>query len=344
MGYWEKAKQKQAEYIEDRERQFIEWRIKKEADVSMESSKVLLQTEELSKETLNRWIYKYADKEGLGPGQVVQMVRATDMAELSKMAEYYVKQRWLKGDKVTPFTKVANAEMKQYNFAMRVSRYEFLLRQLNLVIMDGAIQQDDILRTFLLEMSLAEVKRQAGILGLNVQMHDQLRRNAELIVNADYHGQTFSRRIWNYQDLLQKKLDEGINRSIMLGQHPTKWSKALGEYMTEQFEGNKYAMNRLAITETGRVQIAVQKDCYERAGIKQYVVITEPGACPICLPFDNKVQDVQDMRPGINAPMFHPNCRCSTSSYVSREEFERDVEEYKEKKASKKKSCHESER
>jgi SPP1 gp7 family putative phage head morphogenesis protein len=318
MADWEKAREEQIAYIREREQKHMAWRIGREADVSKEINKVLRNTERIAKETLDRWIIRFAQDENITPVMVAKLVQSQDMEELADLHDYYVNRRWRHADKITPFTKKANEEMKKYIFTMRVSRQEYLLRNLQMAILDGAIQQENILQSYLYRMTIAEVMRQSGILGFNVQTTERLKRNAELIATADYHAQTFSQRIWQYQDLLQARLDDGIQKSILLGQHPNQWAEDLNELMTKEFKGNEYAMSRLAVTETGRVQIAVQADCYKLAGIDQYMVIAEPTACPICMPYNEVPQKLIGMRPGINAPMFHPNCRCSTTAYVAR--------------------------
>ena len=40
--------------------------------------------------------------------------------------------------------------------------------------------------------------------------------------------------------------------------------------------------------------------------------MTELKACQICQPFNGKIFKVSELVPALNAPPFHPNCRCTT--------------------------------
>lgn len=48
--------------------------------------------------------------------------------------------------------------------------------------------------------------------------------------------------------------------------------------------------------------------------------MTEAKACPICQPFGGKIYKVSELVPALNAPPFHPNCRCTTvpSKYLAK--------------------------
>ena len=76
--------------------------------------------------------------------------------------------------------------------------------------------------------------------------------------------------------------------------------------MRKEFENKKYAADRIAITESGRIQIDVQEETYKEYDIEQYIFISEIDACSDCLDLDGEVFDVKDMRVGENAPVMHP--------------------------------------
>ena len=109
---------------------------------------------------------------------------------------------------------------------------------------------------------------------------------------------------------------------MLLGQNPTRWMRSLNESMTERFMGNANAMKRLAITESGRVQIEAQRESYNQYGYDQYEVICEPDACPVCRVHDGEIYETKNMRHGENSPMFHPFCKCSTAAYMDRKEVD----------------------
>lgn len=89
-----------------------------------------------------------------------------------------------------------------------------------------------------------------------------------------------------------------------------------------------FCAERLAITEVGRVQIEAQMMSYDVMGYDSLEVVTEPGACDICKPHDGEIVSVKDAQMGVNIPLFHPFCKCSTVAHMSRESLEKEFEKY----------------
>jgi len=54
-------------------------------------------------------------------------------------------------------------------------------------------------------------------------------------------------------------------------------------------------------------------------GVEKYEIITEPGCCDVCADMTDQFFDVADYSPGVNAPPFHPNCRCGVRIYAAEE-------------------------
>src|SRR5690606_12899375 len=146
-------------------------------------------------------------------------------------------------------------------------------------------------------------------------------KHIESIVNASFLTATWSDRIWANQDALRQELDKLLNRGILQGKNP----RELARDLRKVFNTSAYNAERLLRTELARVQIQVQEGSYKKAGFEKYVVIVEPDGCEKCKPFDNKVFNVEDMQVGANAPIFHPNCRCSIAAYVDREAWDADL-------------------
>lgn len=82
----------------------------------------------------------------------------------------------------------------------------------------------------------------------------------------------------------------------------------------------------------GKGQINIQKQMYLKNGIDEYVFISETEMykhislggrsttkgknltpCPICAELNGQIFKVKNMKVGINAPLMHRNCRCSTA-------------------------------
>ena len=76
------------------------------------------------------------------------------------------------------------------------------------------------------------------------------------------------------------------------------------------------------ITELARVQTEVQKQSFERNGLRIILSLRWGDACPICKALDGKHFKVKKMMPGTNASPMHPRCRCSAAAYEDSEDYE----------------------
>src|SRR5690606_24595504 len=128
-------------------------------------------------------------------------------------------------------------------------------------------------------------------------------------------------RLWANQDALRQELDKLLNRGILQGKNP----RELARDLRKVFDTSVYNAERLLRTELGRVQIQVAEDSFKKADIEKYEYIAEPTACEECAKLDGKVFDLDKMEVGLNAPVLHPNCRCSIAAYVDREAWDADL-------------------
>lgn len=314
-------------YWKIREKENMKRQRLKDDALAQEVRKELMQAKRQAETQMEAWTARYANVEQVTRSEALKRASSADINHLSERAELYVKER---RNIDVAFSPTANRQMREYNYSMRMSRMELLTRQIEVESGIAHAKSHRFINSRLLEMSVDELERQAGILNMSIMTPDQVRGIAETLVKSSYQDAHWSDRVWKNQDMLREHVKQGINRSLMLGSSPREWMRNMSELLTETFEGSSYALQRLAVTETGRVQIEAQKESYVRGGITHFEVITEPTACHICLPFDGKEEKVENMRIGVNAPVFHPNCRCSTAGVMSRSELSRAIRQYRQ--------------
>lgn len=154
------------------------------------------------------------------------------------------------------------------------------------------------------------------------------------ILKSLLNSVTWSDRIWVNNEDLRGILEKGLRRSMLQGDNPRDWSKTLKQAMQRELLPRKgvgnaiFCAERLAITEVGRVQIEAQMMSYDVMGYDSLEVVTEPGACDICKPHDGEIVSVKDAQLGVNIPIFHPFCKCSTVAHMRRESLEKEFEKY----------------
>lgn len=262
--------------------------------------------DEIEKE-INGFYGKYARKEGITMAEAKKRAAKLDVEAYGRKAAKYVKEK--------NFSKQANEEMRLYNLTMKVNRLELLKAQIGLEMVAGFDELQKYYDEKLTDRTIAELERQAGILGKTIQDNAKA---ANAIVNASFHNATYSDRIWMYQDMLKNELSSLLQTGLIQGQHPRK----LATHLRKRFGVSQSNAERLMITELARVQTEAQKQSFERNGFEEYTFLALGTACPICRALDGKHFKVSKMMSGTNAPPVHPRCRCSVAAYEDSEDYE----------------------
>lgn len=250
----------------------------------------------------------FAFRDGLSMTEARKIASKTDVQAFQDTAKRYVETR--------DFSDRANRELRRYNITMRSNRLELLEAKINLLSVDMADEEEALLQRHLAKEALKEYERQAGILGMTVPSDSQLKRMIDSVLVAQQEGATFSDRIWMNQAELRDGVNRTLERTVIRGENPRKAARELRDLVSDEFGKKKYAADRIAITESARVQSSVMEQAFKDADIDQYIWITEPDGCPDCQELDGQVFDVGSGSPMPPEP--HPNCRCSTAAYVER--------------------------
>lgn len=261
----------------------------------------------------NQYLH-YAGKEGLDINTAYEKASKMDVKAFAEKAKQYVENR--------DFSDKANAELRLYNLKMRSSRIELMKREIELHGLKLYDEEYQLLATRLSQDSIKEIERQAGILGLSESTRKALLRNVDKIILGDFQGAPFSSRIWANKEELVSRLQVGLERSLLLGEHPYQWANRLADLVDKETGakggGALFKAHRLAITESSRVMTEVQLDSFRMGGYSKYEWIAEIDhrTCPICEAMDGQIFDVQKSAIGGNLPPLHPFCRCSIAATV----------------------------
>ena len=296
-----------------REEKRLDWIISREDKLETDMLRALDRTRKFALDEAKKWAADYVENEKVSLNTAIKRVSIDDMNRISKQAKKLVKDK--------NFSPEANKILKRYNFGMRMSRADALMFTIDEALIKLGYEFSETMGEYLTNKTIKEMMEQAGILGLNIPDSDYMRRAADSIVSESFHGTTFSETIWKNQGILRNQIEQGLLKSLLLGQHPTKWMKNLDGQFRDAFKGSKYALKRLAVTEAARVQSQAQKRMYNQGGYSKYEFMAESTACPICAKLDGQIFEVKTLMPGINAAPIHPHCRCSTAASYSEEEY-----------------------
>lgn len=215
------------------------------------------------------------------------------------------------------YDKQINNHLKIYNATMRINRLEWIKSNIGLEMVQLGLNVDADLRDKLSADYQKEIKRQSGIMGESVGKLSSSSITAQIIL-AQTKGATFSQRLWVDQDVLKSKLDQVIANGIVQGQSNQRVARNLRDQLKSTVDNQRYVTERLARTESSRVQAQAEILSMKGNGFKYCIWIDEPRACTECKQIANKDNGwgkgvyLVDNVPFLPA---HPNCRCVLSAY-----------------------------
>ena len=253
-----------------------------------------------------------------------KLITAKDMQEYETLAKEAVKKASAlraKGHYVTrkDFSKDVNDRLKLYNATMRINRNEMLKSKIGARLVELGIEQETDLTKKLWNDYTKEKERQAGILGITAKSNLWTSKEVQGQIYKQIANASFSQRIWADIDGLKGQLDGLVSTAIIRGDNPKAMAQWLTGMVSAAVGNQRYVAERLARTETARVQFEAQQKSIIDAGYKYVKWMAEGSACKLCREIaykDNgydengvyKVKDVPDI------PV-HPNCMCSISAY-----------------------------
>lgn len=136
------------------------------------------------------------------------------------------------------------------------------------------------------------------------------------IVNKPWNGSNFSKRIWkNYTEVLPNELGDALLRGTVLGHSHQQVFKMMRQRIKDVED---YQLHRLVITEMGHIAEIATAEAYKEEGVEQYQYLAtlESHTCEECAHLDGEIFDLKDRKDGVNYPLIHPYCRCTTVPYI----------------------------
>lgn len=259
---------------------------------------------------LFEWYGKYAGKTGLTYEDARKAASEADIKALAERAKQYVADK--------DFSDEANEAMALYNLSMKSSRMELLEATFNERFFEYFDQTERAVYSGLTQTARDALREQAGIFGEFMQSDEEMKRLSDFIVKSSYMGNTFSERIWGYNQAVKSDLDKALRRGLMLGENVAAQAKKVADtYGRAQWEAL-----RLLRTESARVRTQARHESFERLGYEFFKWVPRGNPCPACLKL---VQD-SDAEPfpikGGQMPPLHPNCWCSTAPVVTDDEMD----------------------
>lgn len=150
---------------------------------------------------------------------------------------------------------------------------------------------------------------------LDIKLNHFNEQQLENIVYRPWKGSDFSKRIWKeYTEVLPDELTDALLRGTLFGYSPSKVVRMIRDRFQKVSERD---LHRLVITEMGHAAEEATAQFYKDSDIEQYQYLAtlESHTCDQCAHLDERIFNVKDKREGINYPLIHPYCRCTTVPY-----------------------------
>ncbi|WP_143463183.1 minor capsid protein [Levilactobacillus enshiensis] len=228
-------------------------------------------------------------------------------------------------------------------FRSRVARLQDLEQQLRQLTQSFANHRTEVMREALADQyddtymrTTYNIQAQKGAFTANFAHFNE----AQLLIATSQpwgeDGKDFSKRIWkDYQQELPSYLMDTVLRGTVFGWSPQK--------VTQMFHARfqdvkRNDIHRLVVSEMGHVAEEAAFQSYEENEIEQYeyMATLESHTCDTCGRLDGQIFRTDKRIVGINYPLIHARCRCTTVPYIKdlpgvTERWSRDPETGKDK-------------
>lgn len=292
------------------EQQHIQDEIVRDKTYKEELKRIYMNAYDSIDDELNREITFLSNSDSVSYAEAKRTIKQFDVDRFKRTAKRMVEEK--------DFSPEANRRLRRYNVTMRTNRLELMQAYINLNVVRMTDDEMGLLEKYLTDTAIDEMKRQAGILGMTVPSPELLKRSVKAVLESDFKGAHFSDRLWNKSDAFNADIEKAMRQVLIQGENPRVAAREIRKHVKSNVDRATYVSERLAITESARVQTATQRLSFEEYDIGKYVYIAEPTACEICGALNGKVFNVADMRAGENAAPMHPFCKCSVAGKVER--------------------------
>lgn len=209
-------------------------------------------------------------------------------------------------------------------YAARMRRLSELQKEIDTVMHNVYKQetriQDEFYATLAEECyykTLYDTQQRAGI-GFKFAHID--RKQIDKVLNMNWSGKHYSKRIWNNTEALADRAQQEILTALLTGKTE---QEAAGD-ISQTFAAGAAQSRRLIRTESNHVTTEINFQAYQEADVQKYQFLAtlDLKTSSICRSLDGKIYSISERQPGTNCPPMHPWCRSTTISVIDRKALE----------------------
>ncbi len=133
-------------------------------------------------------------------------------------------------------------------------------------------------------------------------------------------GRNFSDTLWGNKAKLLNALETELRKGFVMGKSVEQITKAMRDKIYNPKQKTKtaeYLVKRIVHTEIAHFAEEAKTKVLQDLDVKKYEIdaTLDSHTCSVCGSKDKEVYSYDDRIEGVNAPVFHPFCRCTTAPY-----------------------------
>ena len=264
---------------------------------------------------LESWYLRLAKNNNLTLADAKKLLTKNELDEFHWDVEKHIKVGEDHGLEPDWMKKLENASAK-----FHISRLEAVETRIQQKIEELHAEQTKRLETHLKKVAgdtylrtAYEVQKGVGI-GFDITYLDEKKLDTFISNPWTSDDRTFRDRCWTMKENLVESVRKSLIKGLIRGDAPGKLTKEI----QKEFNVSKYKAGRLVNTETAYFAMQSTKQCYKDINVDMVEVVgtLDSHTCDLCGSFDGKVIRMADFEPGVTAPPWHPNCRCTTAPAI----------------------------
>lgn len=261
-----------------------------------------------------KWFARFAENNEISLPDAKRLLTGDELAEFRWTVEEYLKHAEENGLDAQWTKQLENASARYH-----ISRLESLRTQLRQYAETVYGKQLQTLESLLSDTYAESYNRTLYTLGqgtgasLSFQNFDENALAKILQRPWTTDDKTFRDRCWTNKTALIGNLQTVLAQGIAAGTEP----RVLTDKLSRAMQVSSYKAGRLVMTESAYFAAEARRDCFKALEVERYEIIgtLDTSTCSACGGLDGRVFRQADYEPGVTAPPFHPNCRCTTAPY-----------------------------
>ncbi|MDF7636935.1 minor capsid protein [Leuconostocaceae bacterium ESL0958] len=202
----------------------------------------------------------------------------------------------------------------------RISRMRALVIQTKLMMADFAEQetpkfQDSLESSYENNYYKSTYDIQDGLGTYQANFQQVSKADLKAVANQNWQGSNFSKRLWgNMVEEIPGTLEKVLAKGVTLGYDANRMTREAKQVLKN---AKDYNVHRLILTEKRHIAETATMDSYHEQDVEKYryLATLESRTCSICGGLDHKIFKTSEIERGVNYPLIHPHCRCTTTPY-----------------------------